>query len=700
MRKFAAAISIAALAGTALADSPDAPAIIQRTRQAYANLKSYQFQLSKERRIQAPEHETTTRNTLLVAWDSSGKFRLEPRGSAGITIVSSGENTWTYNETLKQFTNSAGDPTFEKAFSMAADGVPLFPDASDSNAVTLSADEEITVSGSAHPCFVVEVQYRGTRGGPGAARWAQFWVDQTTYLILKRVLHEHYDRAASARELSDITTTVSTTSLAVDQPLAEDLFSFEPPADAQQVERFDPSRPKNSPTAVKSTDLVGKAAADFKLRDLDDREVHLASLRGKVVLLDFWATWCGPCRAEMPVIEKVYKKEKDIQVLGVDIGEDRETVEKFLRAQKIDYPIVLGAQSRVQQDYAANALPSVVILDKNGVIRSYKKGYRQGIEKALREDLEDTRHAFPVWHAHVVSKRAPEYTAEARDAHVSGAVTLHLTVSPQGTPSGMQVVQALGHGLNEKAIEAVKGWKFEPALREGQPISEEMNVDVAFSLTAPAQSAPIEPGSADEAYRRGARLVRTNHAEDAIGMYDKAIAMKPDWALAFHARAAALNQIGKYAEAIHDFDEALRLDPAQPGWYDSRGMAYSYSGQHERALNDYDRAIEMSQPPIGAYFGNRGWAYVELGQPERAVQDLTQAIQLIPDYRRAYEYRAQAYAALKQWARAIADYTAAMELGPTRWQYEKRAEARRTIGDAKGADEDTRQAAATTDPGR
>jgi regulator of sirC expression with transglutaminase-like and TPR domain len=75
MRGVAATLSIAALVGTALADSPGAPAIIQRTHEAYANLKSYQFQLVKERRIVSPERESTTRTTLTMAWDHSGKCR-------------------------------------------------------------------------------------------------------------------------------------------------------------------------------------------------------------------------------------------------------------------------------------------------------------------------------------------------------------------------------------------------------------------------------------------------------------------------------------------------------------------------------------------------------------------------------------------------------------------------------------------------
>ena len=697
MRALTVSISIAALVGTALADAPGAEEIIHRTRQAYANLRSYQFQLSKERRVQAPDHENITRTSILAAWDRSGKFRLEPHGSGGLTIISSGENTWRYSESLKQYVNSAaGDPDFEKAFGMTADSVPLFPQAPGGAAATLAADEDVKVSGTPHPCYVLEIQYRGMRGGPGASRWAQFWVDKTTYLILKRVLHERFENAENTRGTSEYTTTVLTVSMELDQPLGEDLFQFEPPADATQVERFDATRPKNTGQVVKSADLIGKPAADFALRDLDDREVRLSSLRGKVVLLDFWATWCGPCRAEMPHIEKLYHKEKDIAIFGIDVGEDREVVTKFIQEQKISYPILLAAQSRVQQDYGANALPSVVILDKNGVVRTYKKGYKQGIEKALREDVEDTRHAFPVLHARVVSKRAPEYTAEAREARVTGAVALHLTVSPQGTPSGMQVTQPLGHGLDQKAIEALQGWKFEPAMREGQPIAEEMNVEVPFSLSGSLEKAPNEPRTAEEAYRRGARLIQTNRVDEAVGMYGRALALKPGWALAFHARATAFARLRKYEEAIHDFDEAIRLDPARPGWYNSRGLAYSQSGQHERALSDYARAIEMSQVPAGSFFNDRGWAKLELGHPEKAIPDLTKALELAPDYRKAYENRAQAYAAMRDWARAIADYTAAMDLGPTRWQYERRAEARRNIGDAKGAEEDARQGSSLT----
>ncbi|MGH9628615.1 MAG: tetratricopeptide repeat protein, partial [Bryobacteraceae bacterium] len=126
--------------------------------------------------------------------------------------------------------------------------------------------------------------------------------------------------------------------------------------------------------------------------------------------------------------------------------------------------------------------------------------------------------------------------------------------------------------------------------------------------------------------------------------------------------------------------------------YSLRGLAYSYSGQHGRAIEDQNRAIEMNPKGSAASYNDRGWAYVELGQPEKALEDLNKAIQMAPDFQKAYENRAMAYARLKEYARAISDLTAAMQLNPTPWQYQKRAEARRASGDAKGAEEDLRQA--------
>jgi TonB family protein len=297
-----------------------------------------------------------------------------------------------------------------------------------------------------------------------------------------------------------------------------------------------------------------------------------------------------------------------------------------------------------------------------------------------------------VAHAHVIWKREPEYTAEARAAGIGGLVMLSLTVSAQGAPSNIKVIRGLGHGLDEKAAEAVQRWRFEPALREGQPFAEQTQVEVAFSLTG-SRGGDNAPRTAEEAFRSGARLVQAQQTEAGIAMFADAIALKPDWAAPYYARAHALYGQKKYDEAIPDFDEAIRREPDRPQWYDERGLAYSYSGRHAPAVEDDTRAIQLVPHPSASLLHHRGWAYLETGQFDKAVADLSKAIQNSPDFLKAYEHRAAAYAQLQDWPHAIADYTAAIELGPARSHYEKRAEARRAAGDAPGADEDSKKAA-------
>ncbi len=212
--------------------------------------------------------------------------------------------------------------------------------------------------------------------------------------------------------------------------------------------------------------------------------------------------------------------------------------------------------------------------------------------------------------------------------------------------------------------------------------------------SASGQGANVEgePQNADEAYRHASRLVQTHHLDEAISMFSKAIALKPDWAEAFAGRGRAEYQAKRYAEALEDVDHAIQLDAGHAGWYNIRGLAYSYLEQHERAIEDYNRAIELDSR-VAAYFNDRGWAYRELGQFEKAIADLSHAIQLAPDYARAFENRAIAYQRMKDWAHTIADYTAAIQIAPSASLYRLRAEAKLGAGDQAGAADDRTKSA-------
>jgi peroxiredoxin len=114
--------------------------------------------------------------------------------------------------------------------------------------------------------------------------------------------------------------------------------------------------------------LSGHSPPDFRLPTLDGGSMTLSDLKGKVVLINFWATWCGPCREEMPSLERLYRhfKYEKFTLLGVDIMEHPETVKRFVREYNLSFPILLDKAGDVSAKYAANAIPTTYIIDKEG----------------------------------------------------------------------------------------------------------------------------------------------------------------------------------------------------------------------------------------------------------------------------------------------------------------------------------------------
>ena len=122
---------------------------------------------------------------------------------------------------------------------------------------------------------------------------------------------------------------------------------------------------------------VGNRAPDFTLEALDGSKVSLQDYRGKVVLVNFWATWCPPCRAEIPDIEAAFEARQDdgFIVLGVNVEETRETVAPFVDEFEMSYPVLLDESGRLLQTYRAIGLPMSVIVDQDGMIHARHIGF-------------------------------------------------------------------------------------------------------------------------------------------------------------------------------------------------------------------------------------------------------------------------------------------------------------------------------------
>jgi peroxiredoxin len=140
-------------------------------------------------------------------------------------------------------------------------------------------------------------------------------------------------------------------------------------------------------------DKERKDAPEFTLKDADGKVVHLSDYRGKVVLLDFWATWCGPCKIEIPWFMDMQRKNKDkgFEVLGVSMDDEGwEVVKPFLADLQVNYRVVIGNDTTAQLYGGVDALPTTFLIDRGGKIAAVhvglasKKDFEDGIEQLLQ----------------------------------------------------------------------------------------------------------------------------------------------------------------------------------------------------------------------------------------------------------------------------------------------------------------------------
>jgi cytochrome c biogenesis protein CcmG/thiol:disulfide interchange protein DsbE len=148
-----------------------------------------------------------------------------------------------------------------------------------------------------------------------------------------------------------------------------------------------------SELAADSSASQGKPAPDFILQDVSGKSVRLRDLRGQVVLINLWATWCPPCIAEMPDLAAVYNahKSEGLVILGVDDHESKETVTDFISHNPLPYPILLDMDSRVASAYRISFLPASFLIDRRGVLRATMPGQnnRTKLEAAIKPLLTE-----------------------------------------------------------------------------------------------------------------------------------------------------------------------------------------------------------------------------------------------------------------------------------------------------------------------
>jgi thiol-disulfide isomerase/thioredoxin len=149
----------------------------------------------------------------------------------------------------------------------------------------------------------------------------------------------------------------------------------------------------NPPSESESAVQVGKPAPSFKLPDLNGREISLDQYKGRVVMLDFWATWCGPCRMTMPLFERLQKEFSSTLVLvAINLQEPKNTVLDYVYKQGLNSQVLLDERGTVGEIYGTASIPMQVLIDKQGIVRDVINGFNPSSTiSRLRAEIEHLR---------------------------------------------------------------------------------------------------------------------------------------------------------------------------------------------------------------------------------------------------------------------------------------------------------------------
>jgi thiol-disulfide isomerase/thioredoxin len=130
-------------------------------------------------------------------------------------------------------------------------------------------------------------------------------------------------------------------------------------------------------------------APEFSLAALGGQKLSLSQYKGQVVMINFWATWCGPCRQEMPLLDAMYKKYKKMgfTLIGVNVEPDSKAAEAFLKTTPVSFPVAFDPDSSVSKLYSVQGMPSSVIIDRKGNARVIHRGYRPGDENVYLDHI-------------------------------------------------------------------------------------------------------------------------------------------------------------------------------------------------------------------------------------------------------------------------------------------------------------------------
>jgi peroxiredoxin/outer membrane lipoprotein-sorting protein len=360
----------------------DVTRVVKEISEKAKNATSYAFE--GELLIQGKRGEvarTLSQAKVKLAVAPQGKFLLRVAGvdKDEYWLQSDGQKTWAYVPKLKKYTETESAQIVEDDEEESGGGGSDERDMAEkwSRLIVPTLAKMYETAKAADQNGTVDVKYEGEK-----QKWplyrvitkkdaiegqslTQVAVDPNT-LRIGRIVWSTAFEDQGEKMVFQLTLNVSSMQLGTILP--EATFVFDPPKNAKLAD----SVPIPGQTG---SFLVDKPAPDFELKTLEGEKVKLSDFRGKPVLLNFWATWCGPCRREMPGLVKLYQENrgKGLVVLGLN-DEDRGTARKFCEANNVQFATLDDSALKAHRLYRVRSIPSIFLIDKDGKVVKFFSG--------------------------------------------------------------------------------------------------------------------------------------------------------------------------------------------------------------------------------------------------------------------------------------------------------------------------------------